>query len=78
MFCKSNEVKSALMKKFINLRDSFSDKLYPILKKYNISEWNFYINSTDENLEIMTKNSDEYRKLWQDKNLYKKFLNLKI
>ena len=36
MFCKSNEVKSALMEKFISLRDSFSEKLYPILKKYSI------------------------------------------
>ena len=76
MFCKSNEVKSALMEKFINLRNSFSEKLYPILKKYSISEWNFYINSTDENLEIVNKNYNEYKKLWQDENLYKEFLKL--
>ncbi len=77
MFCKSNEVKSAFMEKFINLRNSFSEKLYPILKKYSISEWNFYINSTDENLEIVNKNYNEYKKLWQDDNLYKEFLKLK-
>lgn len=77
MFCKSNEVKSALMENFINLRNSFSEKLYPILKKYSISEWNFYINSTDENLEIVNKNYNEYKKLWQDENLYKEFLKLK-
>ena len=77
MFCKSNEVKSVLMENFIKLRNSFSEKLYPILKKYSISEWNFYINSTDENLEIVNKNYNEYKKLWQDENLYKEFLKLK-
>lgn len=65
------------MNKFVKLRESFSEKLYPIILKLNISDWNFYINSTNENLEIMTKNSDEYRALWQDENLYKEFLKLK-
>ena len=77
LFCKSSELKEALMNKFVKLRESFSEKLYPIILKLNISDWNFYINSTDENLEIMTKNSDELTKLWQDKNLYNEFLKLK-
>ena len=77
LFCKSSEIKEALMNKFISLRESFSEKLYPIVLKLNISEWNFYINSTDENLEIMTKDSDELTKLWQDENLYNEFLKLK-
>ena len=77
LFCKSSKIKEALMNKFISLRESFSEKLYPIVLKLNISEWNFYINSTDENLEIMTKDSDELTKLWQDENLYNEFLKLK-
>ena len=77
LFCKSPEIKEAFMNKFVNLRENFSEKLYPLVLKLNISDWNFYTNSTDENLEIMTKNSDEYRKLWQDKNLYNEFLKLK-
>ena len=77
LFCKSPEIKEALMNKFIKLRESFSEKLYPIVLKSNISRWNFYINSTNENLEIMTKDSDELTNLWQDENLYKEFLKLK-
>ena len=59
LFCKSPEIKEAFMNKFVNLRENFSEKLYPLVLKLNISDWNFYTNSTDENLEIMTKNSDE-------------------
>ena len=77
LFCKSSELKEALMNKFVNLREKFSEKLYPIVLKSNISRWNFYINSTNENLEIMTKDSDELTELWQDENLYKEFLKLK-
>ena len=77
IFCKSPEVREGLMNKFIKLRDEFSDLLYPLMKKYNISSWDFYINSTDENLQIMTNNYDDYRKLWNDEILYKEFLKLK-
>ena len=77
LFCKSPEIKEALMNKFVKLRDCFSEKLYPIALKLNISEWNFYINSNKENFEIMSKIYDEYKKLWQNKDLYNDFLKLK-
>ena len=77
IFCKSPEVKEGIMNKFVNLRDNFSELLYPLMKKYNISSWDFYINSTDENLQIMTNNYDDYRKHWNDEILYKEFLKLK-
>ena len=77
MFCKSSEVKNSLMNKFINQRDNFSEVFYPALLKYNISSWDFYINSTDENLDFMTKNYDNYKNLWKDENIYKEFLKLK-
>ena len=77
MFCKSNEVKNIFMDKFISLRDKFGDVIYPILLKYNISSWDFYINSTDENLDIMTNNYDEYKNLWKNESLYKEFLEYK-
>ena len=77
MFCKSSEVKIGLMNRFIKLRDEFGDKLYPVIKNYNISSWNFYINSTDENLQIMTNYYDEYKNLWKDEKIYNNFLKLK-
>ena len=77
MFCKSKEVKNSLMNKFIKLRDEFSEILLPAILKYNIASWDFYINSTNENLEIMTKSYDEYKNLWKNKSLYKEFLKLK-
>ena len=76
MFCKSKEVKNSLMNKFIKLRDKFSEILLPAILKYNIASWDFYINSTNENLEIMTKSYDEYKNLWKNKSLYKEFLKL--
>ena len=77
MFCKSKEVIRALENKFVNLRENFSEKLYPQILKCSISEWNFFINSTDENLKIMNNAQDEYQKLWQDEKIYKEFLKLK-
>ena len=77
MFCKSKEVIRALENKFVNLRENFSEKLYPQILKCSISEWNFFINSTDENLKIMNNAQDEYQKLWQNEKIYKEFLKLK-
>ena len=77
LFCKSPEVKEGLMNKFINLREELSKDLYPKFLKYSISQWDFYINSTDENLEKMNKDFDEYNNIWQNKDLYNKFLKLK-
>ena len=65
------------MNNFIKLRDSFAEKLYPIALKASIADWNFYINSNDENFKVMSEASDEYEKLWQDKDLYNEFLRLK-
>ena len=77
MFCKSPEIKEALMNNFIKLRDGFAEKLYPIALEASIADWNFYINSNDEKFKVMSEASDEYEKLWQDKNLYNEFLRLK-
>lgn len=61
---------------FIELREEFSKKLYNAYLNMCNSDWNFYINSTDRNLEKMTKAQDEYSKLFQDKKTYEKFKNV--
>ena len=63
--------------KFLELRDSFSKKLYPAVIDYEIKCWNFYTNSTEENMNIFKKSSDILSNLYNDKNLYKEFKNIK-
>lgn len=77
MFFKSTEIKKVTMDRFINLRDSFAKKLKPIALNMYISEWNFYINSTKENFEILSKTRDKYVEIWQNKTFYNKFLKIK-
>ena len=77
MFCKSAEVRKGLENKFIELRESFAEKLYPAYLKQSDADWNFYINSTDENLALLTKFEDEFYDLYRDKTTYDKFKTLK-
>ena len=65
MFCKSKEVKEGLRNKFLKLRDSFSEKLYPAFVKESTTCWNFYINSTEENMEKFNKACDEKSNLYK-------------
>ncbi len=58
---------------FIELREKFSEKLYKAYLKMCNADWDFYTNSTDNNLKKMTKAQDEYSKLFQDKKLYNEF-----
>ena len=76
MFCKSKEVFIALRNKFLKLRDSFSETLYPVYLKYCIADWNFYTNSTDENMKISMKASEEFCNLYKNENIYKSFKSL--
>jgi len=76
LFCKSQEIKEGLMKKFIKLRDSFAEKYYPAFVEYCVSEWDFYINSTKKNMKINKEKSEIFYKLLQDEVLYKKFLKI--
>ncbi len=63
--------------KFIKLRDSFSKNWYKIYLKSSAADWNFYINSTDENLKEMTKYQDEFSQLFQNKEIYEQFKKIK-
>jgi len=70
MFCKSKEGINILRNKFINIRESFSAKLYPAYLKSSRADWDFYINSTDENMNLSIKYNDEYQDLFKDENVY--------
>ena len=67
MFCKSNEVKEALNKNFVKLRDEFSKNWYKLYLKSSCCDWNFYINSTEENLKKMTLAQDEFSNLFHNR-----------
>ena len=58
---------------FLKLRDEFCKKLEIVQKNAELTSWNFYINSTDENLEAYSKAQEDYYDLFQDKETYEKF-----
>ncbi len=61
---------------FINLREEFSRKLEPANYEANISSWNFYTNSTEENMQKMQEADDTVSNLYKDKIFYEKFLSI--
>ncbi len=64
-------------KKYTELRDELSNKLGPIALKAKRLDWDFYINSTHDNMEKMQKAWDEYQKIFADEITYNKFKEIK-
>ena len=62
---------------FIKIRDEFCAELEPKALKANIDCWNFYINSTAENMKTYETSQDIVYKLYQNVDLYKKLQELK-
>ena len=60
-------------KKYIELRDEFCKELEPKSLKASIDCWNFYINSTQENMQTYQKSQDEVYALYKNEELFKKF-----
>lgn len=60
-------------KKFIEIRDKFSEKLEKISSESNRACWDFYTNSNEENRHRYEVTQDEYSNLFKDENTYKKF-----
>ena len=80
MFCKNNKTEGNLLReklKFISLRDNFNKLLKPLYINAELAAWNFYTDSTDENLKLMIKAENNLNKLYKNKVLYKKFKKLK-
>lgn len=61
---------------FIKIRDEFSKELEPRQLKSGIDCWNFYINSTDENMKKYESSEEKVYELYRDKDTYKKLLEL--
>lgn len=59
--------------RYIKLRDEFCKKLEPKSLKSNISCWNFYINSTPENMSAYEKARDDVYDLYKNEDLYNEF-----
>lgn len=59
-----------MKEKYIKLRDDFCEKLAPVQIETELSAWNFYINSTDENLEKYTQSQEKMSNLFKDEKLY--------
>lgn len=64
---------SIMRNEFIKLRDSFSKVWYEIFLKECDAEWNFYINSSDENLEKLNEVQKEVRNFFSNKEVYDVF-----
>lgn len=58
---------------FKTLRDKFSEIWYQKYLEMCYADWNFYINSSSENLEKMTKAQDEHSNLFKDEHFYNEF-----
>ena len=61
---------------FIKIRDSFFEEVKPKMVKSEIDGWNFYINSTDENMKEIEKSMEEVLRLYRNEELYKKLNEL--
>lgn len=59
---------------FINLRDEFCKKLEKVSINLEKTCWDFYTNSTEENMQKYEKAQEDYSKLFQNKDEYNKFL----
>ncbi len=57
---------------FIKIRNEFSEKLEPLVIKSKIDDWNYYINSTDENLKKLEKSQEDISGLYRNKDIFNK------
>ena len=61
---------------FQELRDEFCKKLEKVSIDLEKKCWDFYINSTPENMKKYETAQDEYSKIFQDRKMYEKFQNV--
>ena len=64
------------MDRYIKLRDEFSALLEPKYLDLELKAWEFYINSTDENMQNYSDAEDKVHKLFMDEKLYNEFLEI--
>lgn len=62
---------------YITIRDDFGTKLEPIVYNAEITSWDFYTNSTHENMHKYADAQEKMSDLYKDKNLYEKLKQIK-
>ena len=65
-----------MLKKYIELRDRFSKELEGVSVNVERTCWDFYTNSTDENLEKYEIAQDEYSDVFQNREIFNEFLKI--
>lgn len=63
---------------FAKLRDKFSENWYKKYLKMCYCDWNFYIQSNNENLSKMTEAQNEYYSIFKDKEFYENFKKISL
>ena len=63
-------------KKFIDLREKFSEKLEPAAQKTEETCWNFYTDSNEKNMKLYQEAQETYSKLFQDRQTFNNFLSI--
>ena len=81
MPCGKIDVEKKIMDKnkeqYISIRDEFCKKLEPKYLDMADKDWNFYTNSTKENMEKTSKANDAIHELYRDEQLYQELGRLK-
>lgn len=65
-------------KEYIQLRDEFCSELEPKSLKTSIDCWDFYINSTSENMQKYQTSQDEVYALYKNEEFYNKFKSMQV
>jgi len=63
-------------KEFIDLREEFSKELEPRVHQLELACWEFYTNSTPQNMENYENAQEEVYKLYRNKDIYNNCLIL--
>lgn len=63
--------------RYITLREDFSKKLAPKLLETELNAWEFYINSTDENMQKYLKSENDTHELFKNKEIYSQLKEIK-
>ena len=56
---------------YLKLREEFTKKYEPTLYNSELAGWNFYTNSTEENLKKYTQSQEQMSNLFKDEQMYK-------
>lgn len=65
------------LENYINLRDKFGDKLEKLVYNLEIASWDFYTNSTNENMQKYADAQECLSNLYKNNDFYEKFKQIK-